>query len=500
MNVTSADFLFNTRSTFDLWESTLFDEADRDAFDYYFDTDVWFPIFVFSAVSLCFITLAILCMIYNFKCKKKDHLGSRLKMYSLLSLMGFLIAPVFFTLYTINAKFAIGTLNKMTRSFWSIYNTCWSIGYLFTYLLLFERQRSSFQNTTFAMRPLHRIVYLVLLVAYFVSQQVLSGAWLLFVISEDWSWAEFVVPYYWCLGTKLVLDLILNVFIVFLFCSNIIKLTVRTRRTLSALNRCPESGITWHNGRSPKIFQTMIKLFVLSCFTIASTVLYTVSELTLSVSIDVAGYTGDYTFYRATYCVYFILCNVDALISTFFVVLSFTFARRWYTTLCGCLDGKCLKMWKNASAPKSPRGKSAESLSANNTTRDTPQETNHSPSSKSTGDAMLQVLPQPNIVECADLRDVSCNIGEEPQEKKVNGDGQHQGGQVNEQQEVTRTGTTDDSIVSQRSSLELFVIQETVCLDQLLGTLSKNISDCLGEEPESPMTKDEEEEFWKSRS
>merc|ERR1719150_1548896 len=96
----------------------------------------------------------------------------------------------------------------------------------------------------------------------------------------------------------------------------------------------------------------MIKLFVLSCFTVASTVLYTVSELTLSVSIDVAGYSGDYTFYRITYCVYFIFCNVDALMSTLFVLLSFAFARKWYTKLCSCLDAKCFKIWTKSLASR----------------------------------------------------------------------------------------------------------------------------------------------------
>ena len=183
-----------------------------------------------------------------------------------------------------------------------------------------------------------------------------QGAWGLFVWSHWYTWAEFVVPYYICLGSKLFLDGVLNVFIVYLFCSNIIKLTVRTRKSLVSLSaemyKCQDTGVSFRHGHALRFFKTMVKYFILCCFTVTSTVMFTVSELILSVAIEYAGYTENYSFYRTWYCVYFTLCFVDAVMSSLFVLLSFSFTHRWYTKCCRCLDGWCLTLWKRASVPK----------------------------------------------------------------------------------------------------------------------------------------------------
>jgi len=257
-----------------------------------------------------------------------------------------------------------------------------------------------------------------------------------------------------------VIDLTLNVFIIFLFCSNIIKMTIQSKEAMSAVN-VVNPGISWHNSHSPIIFKMMIKLFVLSCFTVASTVLYTVSELTLLVSIGMAGYTGDYTFYRIISCIYFILCNVDALMSTLFVLLSFAFARKWYNKLCSCLDAKCFKIWTKSLAS---RGHLIKSMMLSNrngisvpgvTPGVTPGETNDD-----------DQLSSPLSTNGVDL-EVSVN--------------------VNSEGHSTGNDGRNSNHEEQRS--------DTVKLDELLQRVSCNIIEILGEEFEDPVSKEEAIQF-----
>ena len=305
--------------------------SERDPYHEYFDLTIWIPIFVFTLIGFSLLLFVVIYSCCKFNSVK---MVCKIKAYSLLGLLCFLAASIFFLLYAINAKFAFGRLNKVTMSFWSIYNSCWSLGYLFTYLLLYERQKTIFSETMYRMSRCQSVTFFIFLIAYFVAQQILSGAWMLFVMSDAFSWAEFIWPYYGCLGTKLVIDLIMNVFLVHLFCSNILKLTVRTRASVQ------QSGHAFRHNHSHRVWKVMIKHFVLSCFTIGSTLLYTASELILSVSIEVASDTGHYTFYRWWYCVYFVLCNVDSIVSSLFVLLSFSFTNAWYNKCCRRLNTK----------------------------------------------------------------------------------------------------------------------------------------------------------------
>ena len=200
------------------------------------------------------------------------------------------------------------------------------------------------------MRKWFTCTFYVLLTAYFIANQTLSASWLILVF-DLYSWADFVTPYYLCLGVKLGIDLLMNIFLIYVFVSNIIKVTAKARaqEQQAISNKC--HGTLRHN-HSMRIFGVMIRYFILSCFTIASTALFTASELILSVAIEVAVDTDQYTFYRIWYCVYFILCNVDALVSAFFLLLSFSFTQKLYRICCRCLDSKCTKIWKGMTAPK----------------------------------------------------------------------------------------------------------------------------------------------------
>ena len=207
-----------------------------------------------------------------------------------------------------------------------------------------------FKGTQYEMRKWFTCTFYVLLTAYFIANQTLSASWLILVF-DLYSWADFVTPYYLCLGAKLGIDLLMNIFLIYVFVSNIIKVTAKARaqEQQAISHKC--HGALRHN-HSMRIFGVMIRYFILSCFTIASTALFTASELILSVAIEVAVKTDEYTFYRIWYCVYFILYNVDALVSAFFLLLSFSFTQKLYRICCGSLDSKCTKIWKGMTAPK----------------------------------------------------------------------------------------------------------------------------------------------------
>lgn len=100
-------------STFDPDEA-----SDRDTFHNYFDMAWWRPIFIFTFVGF---SLLIFVVLYSFyKLIGTKRIAFKMKAYSLLSLLFFLSASVFFFLYAVNAKFPFGKLNRLTESFWSI--------------------------------------------------------------------------------------------------------------------------------------------------------------------------------------------------------------------------------------------------------------------------------------------------------------------------------------------------------------------------------------------
>lgn len=259
----------------------------------------------------------------------------------------------------------------------------------------------------------------------------------------------------------------------------------------------------------------MIKLFILSCFTVASTVLYTVSELTLSVSIDVAGNTGDYSFYRITYCVYFILCNVDALMSTLFVLLSFAFARKWYNKCCWCLNAKCFEIWKKASAPK----KSKESENS----KDSKEQTITNVTMKDSMDASIELgstlspmsIPvagmnrgtshptQHNTFNTNATANASVILYEDAVTVSPRGlyhfgtdlTVSMQTAQDTEKKEKSMSTLTLQSPTSSTASSA--VMQELGTLNEIQKKISENITRSLVEELGDPVTMEEAMEFWK---
>ena len=102
---------------------------------------------------------------------------------------------------------------------------------------------------------------------------------------------------------------------------------------------------SFRNNVSPLLFDMMIKYFLLSSFTVFFSLLFTASDLVLAEGVDVAEDTGDFTFYSTSYAVYFVMGNVDSMVSILFVLLSFSFTDRCYSSWCDWTHLKCVYLW-----------------------------------------------------------------------------------------------------------------------------------------------------------
>lgn len=352
------------------------------AFHQNFDTRLWVAIFTFTAFCILFCLATLFYLVYQFaRSDKSSTITTKVKIYSTFSITFFIMAQIFSMLYTVYIKLPDGQLNTVTESLWSMYNTFWSFGYFFTYLLLFERLQRTFAQTAYALTIIHSLCFGVLVMGYLLSQIGNSLCWFLFVIDHFSSWQQFNTLYNQLLWTRLVIDLVLNIFIVVLFCRRIVNLTQTKRAslcvaTLQSTNsegsssgkagggnskgksngksngkRAPSPTLNRHHF---KIYNAMIKYFTLCSWTVLSTQMFTVTQLVLSDSIQHAVDNGLFEYYYTAYALYYVAGNVDAIISTAFVVLSFSFSDRSYDRFCGCAHSKCLWIWDNVRLP-SPR-------------------------------------------------------------------------------------------------------------------------------------------------
>merc|ERR1712173_23512 len=89
----------------------------------------------------------------------------------------------------------------------------------------------------------------------------------------------------------------------------------------------------------------MVRQFLLSSITILSTQLLNASELALAYSISRAESTGGFDFYYTAYIFFFFAATSDLVVSTLYVVLSFS---SFYWKICEFGHGICVKMWERA--------------------------------------------------------------------------------------------------------------------------------------------------------
>ena len=264
------------------------------------------------------------------------------KFYSIASLFCFLIANIFNILYTYYVKLphdnpAIS--DYMGQSFWGLYNSFWSFGYTFTYLLWYKRIKGTFKNSAHDLQKTTNIIFYILLFLYIITQQFNSIVWEIFIFTNGlMTWKQFNDIYSYVLWIRLSIDFIMNIFVIYLFCSKIYKLTVIKPSATS-----PKSIFATEH--SSHIFEAMVKYFVLTCLTVLSTEIFTASQIVLSSSINYAVNTDNYDFYFIAYPFYYILSNIDSIISTSYIMLTFPFGRKYYQFICKYPHKKCMKLW-----------------------------------------------------------------------------------------------------------------------------------------------------------
>ena len=53
----------------------------------------------------------------------------------------------------------------------------------------------------------------------------------------------------------------------------------------------------------------------------------------------------EFNRYYYCYMAYFVVGNVDSMVSCAFVILTFPFANTWYSCMCGCAHSQCMRLW-----------------------------------------------------------------------------------------------------------------------------------------------------------
>eukprot|EP01084_Bolivina_argentea_P179186 309640_1 len=320
-----------------------------------FSVDVWIGVLIFGFLS-CFALMAALSfVIYSFYCTDRmKKISLSIKLCSVMSLAFFFGAQLFNHLYMICIKLPNGSITKFTEDFWGIYNSFWAFGYFFTYLLFYERLRQTFNKTPeVALTALQSIIFFTLLSCFIISQQLISIIWLIFVLDKI-DWLTFNGIYGPLLWAKFSIDFILNIYVIFLFCSKIFKITLEKHRRESRSSVQRTNTNSFKNDHSFKIFDVMIKYFLLTFITVLSTQIFTASQITLSVSIAHAVKTDRFQFYYTTYIWHFLLGCSDSVVSSVYIVLTFPITKGWYEKICNVLHAKCVQIWAKCALAAEP--------------------------------------------------------------------------------------------------------------------------------------------------
>ena len=319
------------------------------AFHLNFNEDLWIGVFVFSASCLMLMLSVFIFIIYRLSCIK-DKITRPVKIYSLLSLCLFFISELFMFLFVLYVKMPNGHVNEYTQSLWGLFNTFHDFAYFFTYFLWFNRIRAIFGETMHALKQQQCTIFYILLTLYIIIQESNTLIWELFIFNKL-TWQQFSNWYSPLLSARFIIDFVLNAYVIYLFCSKLWKITLlhqanrANEASVSAISTHSTASIMFSSRVSVRIFDTMVKYFLLTFTTVLSTQIFTISQILLSVSITHAVNTDNYTFYYNAFLVSFIWNNIDAIVSTGYIVLSFGFAKTYYVKTCSCVHGKCVKLW-----------------------------------------------------------------------------------------------------------------------------------------------------------
>ena len=366
------------------------------AFHQSFDLPIWTAILLFGAITICILLIAFIFTIYQLNCKpaksggspkssptsnnrpsptprsttipshaqsmqhthshkstkSKLSIHSNIKILSLCSLFFFILAQIANHLYIAYIKLPTGTINTFNENLWGCYNSFWAFAYGFTYLLFYERLRKTFKNSQHSLSKRTKFTFLLIVFCFIASQQMISITWLLFVL-DILDWAKFNAIYQPALWIKFSIDWIFNIYIVYLFCSKIYKITIEkhrrdSMRNVMANNNRKNTDNSFRSAHSAKLFNVMIKYFLLTFLTVLSTQIFTASQIVLSISIGHAIDTGLFEFYYKAYMVHFVLGCIDSMVSTLYIMLTFPFAKEWYRKFCTCLHDECTQCWSKA--------------------------------------------------------------------------------------------------------------------------------------------------------
>ena len=219
-----------------------------------FDQDLWIALLAFGFLCDCLL-FAGFC--FAIKAFYRGPYGSNIaggyKILSLVSLALLLCGQIFSAIYIIVVKLPGGTVTPGSLSLWSVHNAFWSTGYTCTYMLYYQRMEKIFKKSVHALTTANRApftllyaetlfashvvpngltvsaTFFVLLVGYFVTQQISTVIWTVFG-ADALSLAAYNTIYLPVLWTRFVIDSVLNAYVVGLFSSKILKLTVMVNR------------------------------------------------------------------------------------------------------------------------------------------------------------------------------------------------------------------------------------------------------------------------------
>eukprot|EP01083_Nonionella_stella_P164782 546506_1 len=311
------------------------------AFNQSFTWNIWIVILIFGFICCMVLLLTLFFILYRFY-YIRNKVSNRIKIYSILSLTFFLFAQLTNHFYVILVKLPGTQITPFTQNLWGVYNSSWSFGYLFTYLLFFERLKQTFSGSVHEMTLTSITIFYALAFCFIISQQSISIVWLAFVL-KVFDLHRFNAVYTPALYTKFIMDLLLNIYIVYLFCRKIFKLTLDRTKSITPSSR--RNINTFKNRHSHKIFDILIRYFLLTSWTVLSTQLFTVSQIVLSVAIGHVTTNGSYSFYYQAYYFHFTLGIMDSMVSVCYIILTFPFAKKCYNKLCNSMHYKCRRLW-----------------------------------------------------------------------------------------------------------------------------------------------------------
>eukprot|EP01084_Bolivina_argentea_P017166 32064_1 len=297
--------------------------------------------FIAALLGGCTLTCSIIFLILLVDlCKSKEGLPL-IRLYSIAGLALFTMSNIFCL-----AAFVMpidGTLMEIVTL--SLSDMSWSLATVLCYLLWIVRMKHCFLNTPYQPSSLTYKIMYIGIATFFIFQMTMDI--LLFL------WESKVITYIFLdkydiinIFVKSLIHTIVSVFLIYLFLSRLMKITVEVAEDDHDDISDFQSESLELTGLQKSLIHIITKYGVLFTSMIITTEFYILGDVILSIAYLLE--TGnDTSSTHETYHVKWIILGINCVIMSICILLSFEFSDRCYQRICKCCHLYCRRCFSS---------------------------------------------------------------------------------------------------------------------------------------------------------